>query len=395
MKARVGWSAGSGGQAIAAAWQRVSPGQRDQLIDLGLVGSAVGLEIGFLSDSLGAPGSPPPAIPIALSVLAGLLLWFHRRSPLGVLLALLLIEGFLAAINAYPGGAPAVIALGLLSLQEERRRSVPALVVSAIVLQVGSISSLPVPVLAWAVGVYLQTRQRYVATLAERAEQLEREREQRDQLAAQAERTAIARELHDIVAHSVTVMLLGVRGARDSVRRDPDLAEEALRRVEKSGEESMAELRRMLLVLRNQGDGAALAPAPTLDQVPDLVARHREAGMPVTLSRTGSIRAAPPGIELTAYRIVQEGLTNVLRHAHSPSQVSVHIGYGDERLEVVVQDDGRVAPASAWEGGHGLRGLHERVSAAGGELATQSPVPPSIGGFRLTAQLPRPKDQTP
>ena len=397
MNAWVRQSAGQNLKTIATTWQRVSPGQRAQLTDLGLVGGAIGLEIGFLSDSLGAPAGPPPAVPIALGVLAGLLLWLHRRSPLGVLLANLLIESFLAAIGAHPGGAPAVIALGLLSLREERRRSVPALVVSAILLQAGSISSLPVPVLAWAAGVYLQTRLRYEAALAERAEQLEREREQRDQLAAQAERTAIARELHDIVAHSVTVMLLGVRGARDSVRSNPALAEEALRRVEKSGEESMAELRRMLFVLRNQGseaDGTELAPAPTLTQVPDLVARHQQSGLPVTLSRTGPIRAAPAGIELTAYRIVQEGLTNVLKHAQAPTQVNVRIGYHGQRLEVVVEDDGRPAPAPAREGGHGLRGLHERVSAAGGELTVESPAPPSSVGFRLTTHLPLPKEET-
>ncbi|GAB3284479.1 histidine kinase [Kineosporia babensis] len=375
-------------------------------MDLALAAGTTGIEIGLLSDSFGAPEAPHPSITVALSVCAGMLILLHRRCPLSVLTSILLIEAVLAAIGAYPGGAPAVVAIGLVGLREERRRSVPAVVVTAIVLQVSSISAVPVPILAWAAGVYVQTRLRYVSALSERAEQLEREREQRDLIAAQAERTAIARELHDIVAHSVTVMLLGVRGARDSVRSNPDLAEEALRRVEKSGEESMAELRRMLHVLR-EPDAAStqqatgrpsstidLAPAPTASRIPDLVQQHRQAGMPVTLQLTGITREAPPGIELTAYRIVQEGLTNVLKHAQDPSRVRVELNYQGEQLHVMVEDDGRTA-ASIVSNGHGLRGLRERVSATHGELMVENPATPSPIGFRLTAHLPLPKDETP
>jgi signal transduction histidine kinase len=354
-------------------------------LDLTLAGGATGIEIGLLSDSLGAPGTPPAVIPVAVSVVAGVLLFFYRRAPLVVLAAILVLEGVLAYIGSYPGGAPALVALALVGLHEERRRSVPALVVTAIVLQVGSISAIPVSVLAWAAGAYLQTRLRYVATLSQRAEQLEREREQRDLIAAQAERTAIARELHDIVAHSVTVMLLGVRGARDSVRSNPDLAEEALRRVEKSGEESMAELRRMLFVLRApMGDAvgeAALTPAPAVVQIPDLVAQHREAGMPVVMSTHGAVRPTDAGIELAAYRIVQEGLTNVARHAGSVSRVEVALRYDEECLHVSIEDDGQGSRGN--DAGHGLRGLRERVAVVGGQLNVTS-----LKGFRLDAELP-------
>lgn len=358
---------------------------RARHIDLALAGGAVGIEMGLLSDSLGAPGTPPAPITIVVSAFAGLLLLFHRRAPLIVLTVVLLLESVLAAVGAYPGGAPAVFAIALVALHEERRRSVPALGVTAIVLQVASISAIPVPVLAWGAGAYLQTRLRYVAALSERAEQLEREREQRDVIAAQNERNAIARELHDIVAHSVTVMLLGVRGARDTVHTDPDLAEEALRRVEKSGEESMAELRRMLLVLRGPTSDTAvdLAPAPTLGQVAKLVTQHRDSGMPVSLSILGNVREADPGVELTAYRIVQEGLTNVARHAQEPSQVQVVLDYGDEWLDVTVQDNGREQGTSV--GGNGLQGLRERVVTTGGRLSINH-LP--LEGFRVQARLP-------
>jgi len=382
------WERIPGWGVVGAIRHRLTPARQVMLAYLALAGAAIGIEIGLLSDSLGAPGVPPTAFTLILTMAAGLLLLFHRRAPLTVLAFVLVIEGVLAAAGSYPGGAPALIALGAVALYEERRRSVPALVVTAIVLQVGSISAIPVPVLAWAVGAYAQTRLRYVAALAERAHQLEREREQRDVIAAQAERTGIARELHDIVAHSVTVMLLGVRGARDALRSDPDQAEEALRRVEKSGEESIEELRRMLSVLRGPagGDDTQFAPAPTLAQVPELVERHREAGMPVTLTIAGETRSAGAGVELTGYRVIQEGLTNVARHAGRPDRVEVAVTYCEECLEVAVTNRGRPGAATGVGTGTGLRGLRERVTAAGGEL-TAEPLPDH--GFLLFARLPR------
>ena len=350
------------------------------------------LEIGFLSDSLGAPGTPPEALTLGLSAVASLLLLFHRRAPLAVLGGILVIESVLAAAGSYPGGAPAIVGLCAAAIYEERRRSIPAAVVTAIVLQVGSISSIPVSLLAWAIGAYAQTQYRYVISLAERARRLECEREQRDVIAAQAERTQIARELHDIIAHSVTVMLLGVRGARDTLRTDPDLAEEALRRVEKSGEESITELRRMLSVLRETPE-AALAPAPRMQQIPELVRQYAETGMPVALTTVGATRPTDAGIDLTAYRVVQEGLTNVARHAQRPAQVDVRVTFEENWLEVSVADDGvdeGRGPAGIGTGS-GLRGLRERVDAIGGTLTTQEPL--SRNGFRLTARLPLPEEE--
>ncbi|GAB6897364.1 sensor histidine kinase [Kineosporia succinea] len=350
---------------------------RARLLDLPLAAGTIGIEIGLLSDSLGAPGTPAPVLTVALSVVAGLLLLVHRRWPLAVLAAVVGIEAGLAAAGSYPGGAPALVALGLVALHEERRRSLPALAVTAVVLQAGSISAVPVPVIAWGVGYFAQTQLRYIATLEDRNAQVARN-------AAQAERAAVARELHDIVAHSVTVMLLGVRGARDTLRTDPDLAEEALRRVEKSGEESIAELRRMLAVLRDEPH-ADRAPAPTIARIPELVAAHRAAGMPVHLRVPDDERAAA-GIELTAYRVVQEGLTNVARHAVNPTRVDVSVTFTDSHLEVSVEDDGQAVVPGISTPGRGLVGLRERTRTAGGTLSTG---PAATGGFRLTAHLPR------
>ncbi|GLY33346.1 histidine kinase [Kineosporia sp. NBRC 101731] len=358
----------------------LGPRRRALLLDLPLVIGTTGIEIGLLSDSLGAPGTPPPGFTLALTGCAGLLLLLHRRAPLVMLALILTLEAVLAAANSYPGGAPALVAMGLVALYRERRRALPALAVTALVLQIGSISAIPVPVIAWAVGANTRSYLRYLATLEDRNQQIAR-------LAAQTERTAIARELHDIVAHSVTVMLLGVRGARDTLRADPDLAEEALRQVERSGEQSIAELRQMLVVLREDGPGASsgLAPAPSIAQLPALVEQHRRTGTPVTLLTVGEPGNYSAATELTVYRVVQEGLTNAARHADAPGTVAVTLTFGERRLEVSVTDDGRPRPPAPSPGtGSGIPGLRERVAAAGGHLEAG----PTAAGFRLAAVLP-------
>ena len=170
----------------------------------------------------------------------------------------------------------------------------------------------------WALGAYVQTRRRYLQEQRDRAADLEREREQLARIAEHEERASIARELHDIVAHSVTVMLVGVRGARDVLRSNPRVADETLARVETSGEQSLAELRRILALMRGPEHGAEARPQPSLGQLADLVTEYRDAGLPVRLTVTGEPRSLPGGIELSVYRIVQEALTNALKHARVP-----------------------------------------------------------------------------
>ncbi|MFE5602633.1 sensor histidine kinase [Streptomyces coelicoflavus] len=370
--------------------------RRSALFDLALAMITTGVEIGLLFDG-GTPVVviptdviPVGVIPVVVTVLVGSMLLIRRRAPLTVLVAACAGAAVLVPLGYSPGGAPVVVALVSLADLRERSVSVAALVPTALFLQSASISSLPVSIGAWALGSYLQTRRRYTRALEDRAATLERERGQLDQLAAQRERTSIARELHDIVAHSVTVMLIGVRGARDVLPTDPRVAAETLERVEVNAEQSLAELRRILGLLRAPDHDAQWRPQPSLGQLAELVSGYRAAGMPVRLESTGTARPLAGGLELSAYRIVEEALTNVLKHS-DPARVTVTLHYGRTHLHVTVEDDGGgdgggggprdPAPSSA---GHGIRGMRERAAVTGGSLEAR----PTADGFVVTARLP-------
>ncbi|GAA3222387.1 sensor histidine kinase [Actinocorallia longicatena] len=360
-------------EALRAPLRRLVE-RRAELFDVALAVVATAVEFGLV-DSLRVP-------PIALTAAAGAALLLRRRHPMPVLAVTIAAAWACAALGEYPGGAPVLVALYTIAEERERRVSVVTAVPVAVFLQAASISSVPVTVGAWALGSYVQTRRRYVAALEERAAQLEREREQLDRIAARDERTAIARELHDIVAHSVTVMLLGVRGARDILPTEPAIAADTLRRVETTAEDSLAELRRMLTVLRDPARDAQLRPQPSLARLDALISGYRDTGMPLTLTVTGERRPLPGGIELSVYRIIEEALTNVLKHAR-PARVDVTLAFTPETLTVTIDDDGPSRPATP--GGHGLTGMRERVIALGGDLTTG---PRTGGGFTVTAALP-------
>ncbi|MYS79851.1 sensor histidine kinase [Embleya scabrispora] len=320
---------------------------------------------------------------VVLVACTGVLLLARRRATLTVLPAVCAVEALLAATGGNPGGAPALVALFTVAELRDRRVSVAALVPTALFLMVADISSFPVTVGAWALGTYAQTRRRYTAALEERAAHLEREHEQLSIIAAQRERAAIARELHDIIAHSVTVTLVGVRGARDVLRTAPDVADDTLERVETNAEQSLVELRRMLLLLREPDQGVRMRPQPSLAQLPTLVASYGEAGLPARLEITGTSRPLAGGVELSVYRIVEEALTNVLKHAR-PTHVAVTLDFGRTHLHVAVVNDGEQAPEPS-SGGHGIIGMRERIGVLGGELEAQ---PGPDGGFRVAARLP-------
>jgi signal transduction histidine kinase len=356
--------------------------RRAAVFDLIVAAVTTGVEIGLLVD--GWPGVT--AFSIVLTVLAGAMLTVRRRLPLLVLAGTGALAAVLVAVNAYPAGAPVIVAMYTVAELRERRLSLAVLVPTAVLLQAGSISSPPIAIGAWALGAYVQTRRRYTAALEDRAAQLERERDQLNEIAAQKERASIARELHDIVAHSVTVMLLGVRGARDVVRTAPEVADETLRGVERTAEESIAELRRILAVLRSPDQIAEVRPPPALAQLGELVAGYRTAGLPVELRIHGPARALAGGVELSVYRIVEEALTNVLKHSR-PSTVAVALSFRPSTLEVEIEDDGAL-PASAQGvpgAGHGILGMRERVTALGGVFEAQER---AGGGFRVAARLP-------
>ena len=213
-----------------------------------------------------------------------------------------------------------------------------------------------------------------------------RERElivQRDEGARAAvaeERARIARELHDVVAHAISVIVLQARGARHA---DADEREEALTAIETTGAAALAEMRRLLHMLRADDESIALAPQPSLEQVEHLVAQVRDAGLPVELRIVGEPRALPPGVDVSAYRIVQEALTNALKHA-GPARAQVSISYAADALELEISDTG-AGTANGAGAGHGLVGMRERVAVFGGELASG---PNSGGGFAVRARLP-------
>ena len=237
--------------------------------------------------------------------------------------------------------------------------------------------------IAWLAGYALHERAGRAEAAEARATQAEREREAAARIAVAEERARIAREIHDVVAHAVSVMVLHVGAVRH--RLPESLAEdaEALKGVEQTGRTALAEMRRALGVLR-QGDGEVeLAPQPGLGRLPSLVEEVRRAGLPVHLQVDGDPVPLPHGIDLSAYRIVQEGLTNALKHAGA-GRADVVVRFSDDQLQIDVHDDGRGAVRG--DGlGHGLVGVRERVKLYGGEMQAGAV---AGGGFRLSTRLP-------
>lgn len=224
----------------------------------------------------------------------------------------------------------------------------------------------------WFAGLLLSSRAR-----------LAREAETRAATAVADERARLARELHDIVGHSVSVMTVQASAVRRLLHDDQEREREALLVVEQTGREALAEMRRLVGVLRRPEEAPALAPQPGLEHVAKLVDQAREAGLPTELRIEGEAVELASSSDLTAYRVVQEGLTNALKHANA-SQAEVHVRYDGAEVEVVVRDNGR-GGGSGGGGGHGLVGMRERVAVSGGELhAGRLP----DGGFELRARIP-------
>jgi signal transduction histidine kinase len=237
--------------------------------------------------------------------------------------------------------------------------------------------------LAWLVGVALRERAEQTQAAEARAAQAERERELAARVAVAEERARIARELHDVVAHAVSVMVLQVGAVRhrlpDPLTEDRD----ALRDVEQAGRTALVEMRRLLGAMRNGSDALELTPQPGLDSLQPLLDDIRRSGLPVDLRVEGAAVPLPRALDLSAYRIVQEGLTNALKHAQA-SHAVVFVRYRPDELEIEVRDDGR--GSSPTDGrGHGLIGVQERVSLYGGRMSAAAA---NGGGFVLTTHLP-------
>jgi signal transduction histidine kinase len=214
---------------------------------------------------------------------------------------------------------------------------------------------------------------------------LEREREQRTRAAASEERQRIARELHDVVAHGVVLMVLQAQGARRILDRDPERAREALDAIEETGQHALAEIRESLGLLRAQESAPELRPQPTLGDLDGLVAEMRDAGLAVDLTVAGRERELAVGVDRAAYRVIQEALTNAIRHA-GPVPAHVTVAYGEEDLVLEVVDDGPAQHGPpAGDPGNGLLGMRERVRLHGGELEAR---PGAQRGFVVRARLP-------
>lgn len=230
-------------------------------------------------------------------------------------------------------------------------------------------------------GVWLAGRA--IRRRRQREAELVLERDTKAVAAVAEERTRIARELHDVVAHAVSVIVLQARGGRRVLDDDPADAREAFDTIEQTGKEALAEMRRLLGLLRADDEELALAPQPSLGQLDRLAAQVREAGLPVEVAIEGEPRELPPGVDVSAYRIVQEALTNALRHA-GPARARVLVRYGEDELELEITDDGP-GVTNGDGGGHGLVGIRERVAVYGGDLRAGAR---TEGGYALRARLP-------
>lgn len=239
--------------------------------------------------------------------------------------------------------------------------------------------------IAWVLGKTVRHRQLRGDRLEARTAELEEQRESQIQSAIADERARIARELHDIVAHSVSLMVLQAGAARQALERQPEKARAPLLSVEATGRTAMSELRRLVGMLRQPGDEDQLAPQPSLRHVDLLVNQMREAGLMVELDSRGSLESIPPGVDLSAYRIAQEALTNALKHSGA-THVDLKVRSEGGAVEVAVEDNGRGPSGNgAVAGGHGLIGMRERVNLFGGRFEAGGR---EGGGFRVFAHLP-------
>ena len=329
---------------------------------------------------------------VSLLIASALPIVFWRRAPFAVSLVIAAVTIALAVLDMPHlglGMLAAVFAVALWAGPRARKASLCLLLVGVPVvpLLTNDASSIPKNIAfyaaAWIFGALLRERRAYTQVLEQRMQELEREREEKAALAAEAERTRIARELHDVLTHSVSVMVIQAQAAQ-AAAGDAEQVAGALTRIETVGKESLVELRRLLQRLRTDDDTPLHAPTPGLAQLDELLGEVRAAGLDVSLALDGEARPLPASVDLSAYRIVQEALTNTLRHAGNVA-TQIVLRYRPDEFTLEVRDDGRVEPAGQAEAGHGLAGMRERVALVGGTLVAED-LPG--GGFLVAARMP-------
>ncbi len=345
------------------------------------------------------------AIPVALGLAVPVV--FRRANPIGAYAVAVLAGGIQVALAIRPVATDLAILILLYTLAAycSRRVSVWGLAVCLVGSALGLFRwisfALPDPLgrlaatailfagpalLAWVLGDSMRYRRAYYANLEDRAARLERERDAQARIAAVAERARIARELHDVIAHNVSVMVVQADGASYVLNTDPVRAREALAAISATGRQALAEMRRLLGVLRREEEGPSelRAPQPGIGELGELLDQARTAGLPVSFTVEGAPQPLPGGVALAAYRIVQESLTNTRKHAGPVASAAVVLRYSGDALVLAISDDGRGAAAPDGAG-HGLTGMRERVAACGGSVAAG---PRPGGGFEVVATLP-------
>lgn len=382
-------------------WRRIretgGPGPR--VTDIGvvlLVQAAVSVPWVLPRDPRLEPATPAAYLLTTLTVLP--LLW-RRRAPVRVLLAVMAAQGLYGVAVDGPGqtlpytGLVALYSVAAYAPARARRLCgalTLAIVFPSVAFNTGEarelVFSLMVFTAAYGFGRFTDTRQAYTRAVEDRARQLEVTRRIEAEQAAARERARIAREMHDILSHAVSLMIVQAEAGPVAVRTAPERAEAAFDAISETGRDAMVQLRRMLGVLREseQGPGAPRSPQPALSELPALVERVRSSGLAVTHTVTGPKRPLPRDTDSAVFRIVQEALTNTVKHA-AASEAAVLLAYGESDLTVSVTDDGRGGGTGTGTG-HGLIGIRERAAAHGGSARTGPG--PGGRGFRVDVTLP-------
>ena len=372
---------------------------RSWAFDIGCALLAAVASLGLFSFGQAAhPAHPALAVSLAVAVLTTLVLALRRVWPGPVFGFTVLMAAVLAQWPVRGELYPVALAIALYTVAATMSRSA-ALVAAALALAAeltaagqGGWSDSWLPVIFEVIviaavliaGLYASTRRAYLAELRDRAQRLEREHDQTSALATAVERARIAREMHDSVAHHLTVIVALSDGALVAVNRAPAQATEAIRGVSSTAREALAETRRLLGVLRADGGLELRQPLPGLSDLEGLFTRVRAAGLPVRYERTGPPGDTSPGVQLVVFRLVQEALTNTMKHAGPDANATVRLRLEPGEIRVEVEDDGAGSAGVPRAPGGGLTGMAERVSAYGGEL-TCGPRQPR--GWRVTARL--------
>jgi signal transduction histidine kinase len=385
---------------IQEVWPYVTRYAFDAVIVLGAVGAIV--EMISISEHVADPEVPDASlwltIPVALLMTLPLLA--RRRWRFGAPAFVFVVAGVTSFFEGLLIPYSGVLFLGVLAsaflfgMLRDRFEAIAGLVIAMATVAVVGWNDpnkavdeyIAVPVfmgVVWLAGFALSRKLQEVDAVRQRALRLEREREEGAREAVAEERARLARELHDVVGHSVSVMTVQASAVRRLLLPEQEKEREALEVVETTGRQALAEMRRLVDVLRRPEEAPALAPQPSLAHLDKLVAQVRESGLPVELRVEGEVVRLTAGVDLTAYRLVQEGLTNALKHARA-DQAEVFVRYGEGEIELEVTDNG-TGGGDGSGGGHGLVGMRERIAVYGGELdAARRPE----GGFRLRARLP-------